>query len=76
MTHPALAAGRVAVITGAAMGIGLAAAKHCCEAGMKICLADVDEDELDAAEAAVNAAAAAGQDDVIHVVPDRVRIMP
>ena len=70
MTHPALAAGRVAVITGAAMGIGLAAAMHCAEAGMKICLVDVDEDELDAAEAAVIAAAAKGQDDVMALTVD------
>ena len=34
--HPALAAGRVAVITGAASGIGLAAAERFADFGMKV----------------------------------------
>jgi NAD(P)-dependent dehydrogenase (short-subunit alcohol dehydrogenase family) len=43
INHPALTAGRAAVITGGASGIGLAAAKRFAQAGMHICLADVDE---------------------------------
>ena len=39
--HPALAAGRAAVITGGASGIGLAVATRLAQAGMKICVADV-----------------------------------
>ncbi len=46
--HPALAAGRVAVITGAASGIGLAAALRLAGMGMKICLADLPGAALDA----------------------------
>jgi NAD(P)-dependent dehydrogenase (short-subunit alcohol dehydrogenase family) len=46
MTHPALSPGRVAVITGAATGIGLATAQRLRSFGMKLALADIDEAEL------------------------------
>ena len=47
MTHPALALGSVAVITGAASGIGLAAARHLSRLGLRICLADLDGARLE-----------------------------
>ena len=52
-SHAALLPGRVAVITGAASGIGLAAAQRLAGLGMKVCLADVDADGLEQAAAAL-----------------------
>ena len=42
--------GKVAVITGAASGIGRGLAEHCAQEGMKVVLADVDEAALTQAE--------------------------
>jgi NAD(P)-dependent dehydrogenase (short-subunit alcohol dehydrogenase family) len=48
--------GKVAVVTGAASGIGLAMATRFAESGMKVVLADVERDALAAAERALRAA--------------------
>src|ERR1700735_2263400 len=56
--HPALAANRVAVVTGAASGIGLAASVKFAALGMKVCLADLGGEALEAGAAKVRAAAA------------------
>ena len=49
MTHPALAKGSVAVITGAASGIGLAAARHLSRLGLRIGIVDLDAKRLELA---------------------------
>ncbi len=51
MVHPALEPGRVAVVTGAASGIGLAACRRFVEMGLKLCMTDIDGSALDAAVA-------------------------
>ena len=69
MPHPAIAPGRVAVITGGASGIGLAAARKFAAAGMKIVLADLKGAALDQAADAVAGVAKGGKADVRAVPP-------
>lgn len=47
--HPAIAAGKLAVITGGASGIGRASAARLAELGMRVCLVDLEEPALAAA---------------------------
>ena len=72
--HPALTPGRAAVITGAASGIGLAAAKRLAGLGMKIVLADLPGEALERAAAEVVAEAKGGAADVCAVPVDVSRL--
>jgi NAD(P)-dependent dehydrogenase (short-subunit alcohol dehydrogenase family) len=67
--HPALSEGRTAVITGAASGIGLAAAERCADLGMRVVMADINQLELEKAVAEV-ARLAGRQGNVIGVPTD------
>jgi NAD(P)-dependent dehydrogenase (short-subunit alcohol dehydrogenase family) len=73
-THPALAAGRVAVVTGAASGIGLAAAVRFASMGLKVCIADLSPEALARAAEAVAAASPSGRDAVLAVPTDVSRL--
>lgn len=60
MAHPVLKSGNVAVVTGAASGIGLAAARAFARVGMSVVLADVSEDRLEDARILVETDASGG----------------
>ena len=60
MPHPAMTRDQVAVITGGASGIGLAAAMRFAALGMKVCIADIGDAPLKAAEALLSAASSGG----------------
>jgi NAD(P)-dependent dehydrogenase (short-subunit alcohol dehydrogenase family) len=68
MPHPAMSSDHVAVITGGASGIGLAAAMRFAGLGMKVCIADIGADRL--AEAAKKLASVAPRGDTSIMTMD------
>ena len=70
MTQSALTPGAVAVVTGGAAGIGLAAAMRFARMGLKVCLADSDSDQLVSAAAQVAGVAPGGEGDVMYQQTD------
>jgi NAD(P)-dependent dehydrogenase (short-subunit alcohol dehydrogenase family) len=66
----AIAADRVAVVTGAASGIGLAAAERFAGAGLRVLLVDVDDAAIEAAAERVAAAAPGGRAAVSTAIVD------
>ena len=70
MSHPALTAGRTAVITGGASGIGRAAGEKLAARGLRVAIADRDEEQLALAAAAIAEHAGGGADDVLAVPTD------
>ena len=53
--HPSLTKGAVAIVTGGASGIGLAAVRKFASLGLRVCMADLGGEKLDAAKAALRA---------------------
>ncbi len=70
MTHSALRPDSVAVITGGAAGIGLAAARRFAAAGLKVCIADLGAERLAAAAAGLAATSPGGMNTVMTVEAD------
>ncbi|MHC1948287.1 SDR family NAD(P)-dependent oxidoreductase [Bradyrhizobium sp. UFLA06-06] len=70
MPHPVISANHVAVITGGASGIGLAAAVRFAQAGMKVCIADLGDDRLKAAATKLSSAAPGGAADIMTSAVD------
>ncbi|QPF85853.1 SDR family NAD(P)-dependent oxidoreductase [Bradyrhizobium genosp. L] len=70
MPHPAMSPNHVAVITGGASGIGLAAALRFAQAGMKVCIADLGDDRLKAAATKLSSAAPGGAADIMTSAVD------
>jgi hypothetical protein len=61
-SHPAIATDHVAVITGAADGIGLAAARKFASLGMRVCMTDIDGEKLGKAAAGLEGSLAIRSD--------------
>jgi len=74
MAHHSLMSGSVAVITGGAAGIGLAAAKAFAARGLRICIADRGANRLAHAAETIAKVARGGADDVMALETDVSRV--
>jgi NAD(P)-dependent dehydrogenase (short-subunit alcohol dehydrogenase family) len=74
MPHPAMSPNNVAVITGGASGIGLAAAMRFAALGMKVCIADIGADRLKEAATKLSSVAPGGADSVMTATVDVSRV--
>jgi NAD(P)-dependent dehydrogenase (short-subunit alcohol dehydrogenase family) len=70
VSHPALSPNNVAVITGGASGIGLAAAMRFARLGLRVCIADLGADKLSQAAGELTEAAPGGAAGVMTSVTD------
>ncbi|MCA1457397.1 SDR family NAD(P)-dependent oxidoreductase [Bradyrhizobium sp. BRP22] len=70
MPHPAMSPNHVAVITGGASGIGLAAAMRFAASGMKVCVADVSASGLKEAATKLSSIAPGGADSIMTETVD------
>jgi NAD(P)-dependent dehydrogenase (short-subunit alcohol dehydrogenase family) len=70
MPHPALSPGNVAVITGGASGIGLAAAMRFARLGLKVCIADIGADRLGEAATKLSSIAPGGAGSIMTATAD------
>ncbi len=70
MPHPAMSPHHVAVITGGASGIGLAAAMRFAGLGMRVCIADIGAERLAEAAAKLTTVAKNGAADVMTSTVD------
>jgi NAD(P)-dependent dehydrogenase (short-subunit alcohol dehydrogenase family) len=74
MPHPALSPDSVAVVTGGAAGIGLAAAQRFARLGLRVCIADLGEEWLSRAAEALSTVAPGGAASVLTVAADVSRV--
>ena len=74
MPHPAMSPNSVAVVTGGASGIGLAAAMRFAHLGMKVCVADLGTHRLTEAKTKLLSAAPGGAANIMVMAVDVGRV--
>jgi NAD(P)-dependent dehydrogenase (short-subunit alcohol dehydrogenase family) len=74
VSHPAMSPNNVAVITGGASGIGLAAAMRFARLGMNVCIADIDSDHLREAGSKLSSVSHAGAANILVKAVDVSRL--